>query len=143
MEIVWLCARFYTPVSYGVAEIAESTNLKGCPQIFVYIVYFCFRLLLLLLKSNRGYVPCVRCELYAHTLNRPGISDFVTSFLSVLLIQLTVGCSLNSPFPTGVWRLAPCHIVAWGKGYLAVYPCRHQLTKRERNVMTGSILGIV
>ena len=36
MEIAWLCARFYTP---GVAEIAESTNLKGCPHAFVYIVY--------------------------------------------------------------------------------------------------------
>jgi hypothetical protein len=23
----------------GVAEIAESTNLKGCPHTFVYIVY--------------------------------------------------------------------------------------------------------
>ena len=36
VEIAWLCAQFYTPV---VAEIAESTNLKGWPHTFVYIVY--------------------------------------------------------------------------------------------------------
>ena len=28
MAITWLCAQFYTPESNGVAEIAESTNLK-------------------------------------------------------------------------------------------------------------------
>jgi hypothetical protein len=39
MEIAWLCARFYTSVSNGVAEIAESNHLKECPHTFIYIVY--------------------------------------------------------------------------------------------------------
>jgi hypothetical protein len=39
MEIALLCAQFYTPVSNGVAEIAESTNFKVCPHTSVYIVY--------------------------------------------------------------------------------------------------------
>lgn len=33
--------------------------------------YFPFHLFILLLKSNKGYMPCVRCELYAHALNGP------------------------------------------------------------------------
>jgi hypothetical protein len=32
MEIAWLFARFYTHVMNGVAEIAESNHLKGCPH---------------------------------------------------------------------------------------------------------------
>ena len=34
-----LHARFYTPVSNGVAEITKSSNLKGCPWSSVYVVY--------------------------------------------------------------------------------------------------------
>ena len=34
-----LCARFYTPVGNGVAEIAESTNLKGCPYTFCLYIH--------------------------------------------------------------------------------------------------------
>jgi hypothetical protein len=33
VEIAWLCAT-------GVAEIAESTNLKVCPHTLVYIMWF-------------------------------------------------------------------------------------------------------
>ena len=38
METAWLCAQFYAT---GVAEIAQSTNLKRCPHTFIYIVYYC------------------------------------------------------------------------------------------------------
>ena len=35
LEIAWLCARIlYTVSATGVAELAESTNLKGCPYTF-------------------------------------------------------------------------------------------------------------
>ena len=33
-----VCSVLYTSAT-GVAEIAESTNLTGCPHTFVYIVY--------------------------------------------------------------------------------------------------------
>ena len=34
-----VCSYFIHLSAMGVAEIAESTNLKGCPHTFVYIVY--------------------------------------------------------------------------------------------------------
>ena len=34
MEIAWRCSQFCTPVSNGVAEIAEFNHLKGCPHAF-------------------------------------------------------------------------------------------------------------
>ena len=35
------CVLDFTPLSAtGVAEIAESTNLKGCPHTFVSIAYY-------------------------------------------------------------------------------------------------------
>ena len=38
-DVAWLCARFVIHLSAtDVAEIAESTKLKGCPQTLVYSV---------------------------------------------------------------------------------------------------------
>jgi hypothetical protein len=65
MEIAWLCARFYIPVSKGEAEIAKSTNLKGCPHTFDYIVYFGFWWDTTVELNSWGM-----CKLYSSRTNR-------------------------------------------------------------------------
>ena len=41
-SILYTCALDFVHLSSkGVAKIAESTNLKGCPHTFVYVVNLC------------------------------------------------------------------------------------------------------
>jgi hypothetical protein len=47
-----------------VAEIAKSTNLKGCPHTYGHVVYLCFRMALPVLVGNTG-LPGEKSDLFS------------------------------------------------------------------------------